>query len=501
MRIACLHLPDFPLAALLRAEPELRGQSVVVADGPSPRARVLAVSPAAARRGLAPGLTAAQAHAVDDAVLVRTVSDDVRRATQAALGDIADSFSPRVEDASEGLVYLDADGLSALFPSESALASALAQRAVHLGLEAHVGLAGTKVAAYLAARDGGGVTVIPRGEEWRYLGPMPLGLLQPSAALAATLRRWGLHTIGDLAALPASAVGARLGPEGLALVRRARGEDEHPLTPRPAPLRFEEGMEIDYAIDTLEPLAFVARALLDRLTARLAVRGYVCGDLHCSLRLANRARDERTIPVAAPSNDVKSLLALLRLHLEAHPPAAGVEALRLAAVTERLRATQLDLFLPPGPAPERLAVTLARLTAVCGADRVGAPAVADSHRPDAYGVKQVVRLLGCYAVRKDESLTTNNLATNNLSALAIRALRPPRAVEVFCDRGRPDFVRGEGLSGRVVTAAGPWRVQTDWWNEQAATRDYYDIQLTDGGVYRMYWEREGGGWFVDGRYD
>lgn len=503
MRIACLYLPDFLLAALLRADPELRGQAVAVVREAGARAPLVSISPEAARRGLAPGMSVAQARNADDSVAVRLLGEDGLRATQAALGDVGDSFSPRVEDAGDGVVYLDAGGLHSLFPTESALANAMAQRAQHLGLEIHVGLAATKVAAYLAARDGGGVTVVSPGEEWGVLAPMPVTLLQPSPALQQTLRRWGLHTIGELAALPASAVGARLGPEGVALVRRARGEDEHPLAPRSAPIHFEEGMELDYGIDNVEPLLFVLRRLIECLTARLGVRGLVCGDLRLSLRLANRARDARTVTVAAPSNDVKSLLALARLHLETHPPSASVEAVRLTAVPETLRASQLDLFRPAGPAPECLAVTLARLTALCGADRVGMPTLADSHRPEAYGLAAFSAAGPVPSPQPPVPSSGRPPAPDPrppASVLALRAFRPPRAAEVHRDRGRVDFVRGEGFAGRVVHLAGPWRVQTDWWNEQSSTRDYYDVQLSDGGVYRLYCENASA-WWVDGIYD
>src|SRR2546422_997733 len=120
MRLACLYVPDFPLAALLRIEPERRGESVAVADGHGPR--------------------------------------------------------------------------GTLFESESQLANGLAQRAAHLGLDAQVGVAASKVAAYLAARNGGGVTVIPHGEEASLLAPVPVALLEPSPELAATLQRWGIRS-------------------------------------------------------------------------------------------------------------------------------------------------------------------------------------------------------------------------------------------------------------------------------------------------------------------
>jgi protein ImuB len=83
----------------------------------------------------------------------------------------------------------------------------------------------------------------------------------------------------------------------------------------------------------------------------------------------------------------------------------------------------------------------------------------------------------------------------------VRALRPPRPVEVFCDRDRPDFVRGDGLGGRVVAAAGPWRLVAEWWSDGGCARDYYDLELSDGGIYRCFREQAPARWFVDGVYD
>src|SRR5207249_463423 len=135
--------------------------------------------------------------------------------------------------------------------------------------------------------------------------------------------------------------------------------------------------------------------------------------------LADRSRDERTVPLAAPTRDVKTLLTCLRVALETRPPRAAVERVALAAVPEVVRAAQLGLFSPAGPSPERLATTLARLAALCGADRVGAPAVVDSHRPGAAGVAPFT--LGGALVPPSA----------NGCRPAVRALRPPRPAGAF----------------------------------------------------------------------
>jgi len=49
--------------------------------------------------------------------------------------------------------------------------------------------------------------------------------------------------------------------------------------------------------------------------------------------------------------------------------------------------------------------------------------------------------------------------------------------------------------------AGPWRLVGEWWSESPFARDYYDLELSDGGLYRCYRERAAGQWFVDGVYD
>ncbi|HSD10724.1 MAG TPA: DNA polymerase Y family protein [Candidatus Binatia bacterium] len=499
-RIACLFVPDFPLAALRRAEPDLHGRPLVTVAHEGPRAPLTAVSAEARALGARAGLSAAEARTISNALLVRQPRADVLRCAEDALCDVADSFSPRVENAGGGVAFLEIDGLRSLFGAESHLATSLVARLRRIGLEGRVAVASTKTVAWLAARTSEGVDVVPAGEGRRRLGSLPISLLDPPDDVALTLERWGIRTFGQLAALPVTAVGWRFGETGIQLWRRAAGKDEEPLVVRPRPCRFEETIDCGYAIDSFEPLSFLLRAALERLTARLDLRGLRAGDLRLSLRLEDGGREEHSIAVAAPTNEVKSLLALARLHFDRRPPRAAVEWFRLSAVAERLRPIELDLFVPAGPSPQDLGVAIARLTAIAGAERVGSPTVLDSHRPEAFAVERFALTPPAPAQAEADRSTTNGS-----SPLALRAFRPPASIEVVCDRGRPDFVRGssesETFGGRVVTLAGPWRLTGEWWREASFARDYYDAELSDGGIYRIYRERESGEWFADGVYD
>src|SRR6185295_4987149 len=198
-----------------------------------------------------------------------------------------------------GVVFLDAAGASHLLGTGGHLGTALVARAAKIGLEGRAGIGASMTVARLAAqRATDGVEDVPVGAELGFLAP--LACLAPPPEIAATLERWGIRRLGELARLPAAEVATRLGPAGAALVRAARGEDERPLAPEPLPERIEEAMGLEWAIDTLEPLLFVLRGLLERTVARIGLDGIGCARLRLDLALDDRTRDARDVALAAP---------------------------------------------------------------------------------------------------------------------------------------------------------------------------------------------------------
>ena len=410
------------------------------------------------------------------------------------LAAVAFDFSPLVEQTAPDTVTCDVAGLDRLFGAAQELAAALARRAVETGVRAAVALAANPDAAICAARGFSGVSIVPQGDEAKFLGRLPVALLRPSAELQETLERWGIRRFQDLAALPPLGIAERLGAEGLQLRELARGEAERKLTPLEEPPRFEEELELEYPVELLEPLEFLLARLLNGLTTRLATRGLATNELRLRLHLETRATHERTLRLPAPSLDGKSFLKLLRLDLAAHPPAAPIERIKLGMNPVKPQAAQGGLFVLAAPEPVKLELTLARIQAIVGEGRAGCPELLDTHRPDAFRLQKPGDRHHCPKApllrRVDSAVCPPHL---------ISMYRPPRMARVTLASGQPSFLAAEGIRGRILERAGPWRTSGDWWTTDPWSRDEWDIALSDGALYRIYCEIRG--WFVEGSYD
>ncbi|HUA32783.1 MAG TPA: DNA polymerase Y family protein [Candidatus Binataceae bacterium] len=460
-RIACILVPDFSIAALMRANPAYADAVLAISTTLAPHGELAAVSSRARKLGIRPAMTIAQARAVSSDLLVALRSPAAESSAHAALADAAESVSPAVEPGrnDNGCVWVDLSGLTRIYADENEIAAEILRRVHRMGMEPAVGIAADKSLAHLAAR-GGGVRVIEAGREREFLDWMPLDMLGLGRTargddLETTLARWGIRRLGELARLDPDAIGTRLGREGVELIRLARGAAASPLVPRGRAEVFTEALDLEYGIDNLEPLAFVMRAMLERLAERLEVRGLAAGDILIALGLEGHRTFSRNVPMAAATTDARAMLTLINLSLEAAAPEAAVESIRLEITPRAPRPAQADMFLPPAPAPDRLETTLARLAALCGPDNVGTLASENSHRPEAMRIASFTP--------PPASPVSENGNAKNVTQLVIRAIRPAREIEVMSSRGIPEFVRGDNLGARIVSIAGPWRRDGEWW--------------------------------------
>jgi protein ImuB len=431
-----------------------------------------------------------------------------------ALLRVALAHSPRVEDAGAGRVYLDASGLEGLFGDEPRLAARLRDAAA-VGVEIRVGIAESRIAALAAARLGPGVMIVAPGGDAAYLAPAPLSLLDLPEETATRLSRWGLRTLGELAALPTAGLFERLGGDGVRLQRLARGEDPRPLVSWRAVPLFEESTECEWGLETLEAVGDRLRELAGRVCARLGAAGLAADGFEWTCQLGDGRVHEGALTPAVPMTDADSVGGLLRLALEARPPRGVVLALTFRARPVRLAATQESLTDRSRPAPRLLTATLNRLVALVGADAIGAPALLDTHRPDAIALatyhphpsREPSPLRGEGRVRGEKvrgektrgEKTKGEKVRGEASALALRRLRPPAPASVTLASGRPVAVRSGRLTGRIVAGVGPWRVSGEWWSPRPWLQDEWDVELADGTLCRL--AHDGSAWRLEGIYD
>ncbi len=508
------------MQAAVRLEPELQGKPVAILAGAPPLTKVFAVNCEARSLGVETGMTKVQAEAFQG-IFWRWRSPSQEATAYAALLDCAWTISPRVEDGAKrqeqefsDTTVLDIAGCEKLFGSHEKIAHDLKRVASEVGFETNVAVAGSPLAAVCAAQGFAGVTVIPAGEEGPRIGSLSLEALRIPFEFVETLKRWGIHTCAEFAALPEIAIVERLGQEGLRWRRLAQGTEVHPLIAKEFPSHFEEHLDLDSPVELLEPLLFVLNRLLEQLCARLRMHILAIGEIKVTLTLErNDCRTKeplfhiRTLRLPVPAQDGKLLLKLLQLDLEAHPPSLPVTAVRMLTIPVKARSRQLGLFLPLSPDPERLGITLARIQSTVAEGRVGAPVLIDTHSPNAFQQSRFVLL----EVKDKRSLTEKQ------TTAAMRIFRPPLPASIEFQEGKPAFLGCDGVRRRILAFAGPWRTKGDWWSETAWARDEWDIEVRtlrptvrpessqeseeETALYRVYKDLRAKRWFVEGIYD
>ena len=568
MPFACIYIPNFPVAAVLRAEPELKPCPVAIFEGKPPLEQIIAVNERARELGISPGMTKAQAELCPE-IALRQRSPFEQCSAHAALLDCAQSFSPVVEDTACDTVLLDLAGMESLFGSMTKISHAIFHRATILGLEANVATASNPDTARLSARgiplapapapgdaDSRRVLIIPPGKEAEKLGQLPIAVLlddhlegdqkEEAARVLGTLDRWGIRNLRALAALPEVALSERLGQQALHLQKLARGTYTRTLIQVEPPLLFEEAIQLEHPIVLLEPLAFLLNRLLEQLCARLASRALATQELRLTLELSNLTgvddefenigiasesdasmmdmrgqrpstgwRGEarlpsrrptqfsRTLNLPLPMLDAKVFLKLLQLDLNAHPPGAPIVRIHLRAQPARARSAQGGLFLPPAPEPEKLELTLARISGIVGEQRVGAVELLDTHHPEGFRMRRFV----AEVARKTPPRKSPGPAEAQAAVTALRRFRPPLRTQVTLENGEPTRVMcptKKEVQGEVLWKAGPWRFSGDWWDREAWSREEWDLAVRNGesvAFYRLVHDLLGGGWLMEGTYD
>jgi protein ImuB len=462
---ACVHAAEFPAQALLRLRTDLQSQPIAVLDGPASQEVICSLNRHAVQRGAVLGMTKLEAESISGMQLLLR-SSEVETAAHAVLLECAAMFSPRIEEVSEGTacaLALDIAGTERLFGFPEKLATRLRDEMATAGFRVSVAVSAYFHAARMKATAAHGITIIPDGEEARSLEKLPIAALNLTEEHKETFALWGIRTLGELAALPEVELVKRLGAAASDWRALAHGVARHAFQPIEPEVALKEFYDFETPVEQMDSLLFIGARMIDCLVARTAGRALSLASLTIYMELEGGRVHRLAIRPAVPSVDRKFLLKLLQLEIGVHPPQAAVVSLTLTAEAGQSSKVQLGLFAPQTPEPSRLDVTLARLKAIVGEDRVGTPVLEDTHRPGSFRMED-------FAVgAKSSALKTER------SGMALRRVRPPRPVRVVMRAMKPVAFNDGGSRFEIEAAYGPWKTSGCWWSLDGWDAEEWDI--------------------------
>ena len=317
--------------------------------------------------------------------------------------------------------------------------------------------------------------------------------------ILSILHQWGIHTLGQLAALPRDDLAARLGARAVELWERANGRAERILKLVSPPESFIESFEFENEIETIEPLLFILRRFLQQLATRLNTIYLVAKELRLRITFADKSQYERIFKIPQPTNNEDILFRMLHTHLENFTSKHPIVAIELEAQPSRSVRQQFGLFETALRDPMQLHETLARLVGLLGADRIGTPVLEETHRPDAFRMEPFAWDFG----HPEPEIDGVNGAVRG--CVPLRRFRKRKKATVLLENNRPAHVRaaevraGLAVEGTTMRQEGPFPLSGNWWDERAWARVEWDVEIENGVIARCHWDQTG--WAIDGIYD
>ncbi|ADL48008.1 DNA polymerase Y family protein [Micromonospora aurantiaca (nom. illeg.)] len=551
-RTLLLWCPDWPVLAAEIVDGVPATDPVVVLHAN----RVIACSERARAEGIRRGLRRREAQGRCPHLTV--VDHDPGRDVRAFEPVVAavEEVVAGVEVIRPGACATAARGPSRYLGGEEAAAERIVEHvAQSCAVESQAGIADGVFAAGLAAREG---RIVAPGGTREFLAARPVEALG-RPALADLLRRLGVRTLGEFAALPAGDVLARFGFDGALAHRLAGGRDDRPLAVRQPPADLTVTADYDEPVDRVDAAAFAARMLAERLHERLAGYGLACTRLGIEAVTAHGQelhrvwRHDGLLTAAAIADRVRWQLdgwlsgSNGRGGTRPARPTAGIVRLRLVPDGVLAQAgLQPGLWGETGEERERAHRALSRVQGILGPEAVvtavlgGGRSPADQVRLVPWGDERAPARPG------PPPLPPAGAAPGAVSAPVVvpagggagrRAGRgravaeppwpgriPPPSPAVVLPTPLPADVRdaagepvvvsarlavsaaparltvGDGRPAEITGWAGPWPVDERWWAPaEARRRARFQVCLADGAALLL--AVEGGQWLVEAIYD
>jgi protein ImuB len=404
---------------------------------------------------------------------------------------------------------------SRFYGGEPEAAAVVAEHLVGAGVwDFRMGIADGIFAAEHAARRAApqDCWIIPRGGSAVFLAGLSIGVLD-NGELVTLLRRLGIRSLGDFAALASRDVLTRFGQEGALLHRRARGLDNRPVVSRPPLLDLDQRVSFTPALETVEPIVFSTRQTAERLVAELAHHGLVCTEVRIEVVTEGGWTGSR---VWAHSRWFAASDVVDRIYwqLQGDPAPEPVCELRLLPESVESLADHGE-GLWGSALNEHVERGIARLQGMLGPEEVLAPSLQGGRSP------RDRQLLSPWGERPPSRRNPQLPWPGSIPPPApARVFATPMPSVVLSEDHRPVRVTSRGLvtaapafiSIGVVSIdeeselipidawAGPWPIDELWWDpDQARQVARFQVTGVNGSAWLLIIENDQ--WWTEARYD
>ena len=518
-RIASGHIASAPVASadapLVTVTADHGGTRVAAVSETAARAGILPGLSLAEARDLLPGLTVAEADPAGDAMTLDRLADWCGRYTPWTARDKSSHYSGDLGGGA-GL-WLNVSGCAHLFGGERDLLGELLTRLFGFGFTAVAAVADTPGAAWAVARFAAGndnrpARVVPSGGTATALAPLPVAGLRLPPAVVQDLNHIGLRSIAALQSMPRESLVARFGGGVLRRLDQALGRADEPLSPRrPLPAMIAR-LAFTEPIGHTDDIGRAATHLIGDICARLEGAHQGARRLVLTFYLTSGGVSRAAIGTSRPTRNPVHLQRLFREKLDHLTVGftAGFEAevaILAATRVDPLAAVQMPLSVPQSKSSrsgqEGLAHLIDRLGNRLGANNVNRLVGRASHVPERACRENSAATIrgenkGSGARGKDrETMAAGDQQPRQPRPLVLLPWPEPIIVVAPVPDGPPVMFRRGRHRHRVRTAEGPERIGPEWWLEeggldplcQSRIRDYYRIEDSDGGRFWIY--REG----------
>lgn len=451
------------------------------------RGRVAVCDSLAAAAGVGAGQKLSTALGLCPGLAVHERDPQREAATLEDLACWAGRFTPLITLVPPAGLLLEIGGCLRLFGGAPAIVAALREGCAAQGYSLHWAVAPTPLAARWLAQGGAGAIHHDTGAMQAALGALPCSVPGWPAAVIEQLASFGLNRLGDLRALPGSALRRRIGSGPLDELLRAWGEVPDPQRAFVFPERFSRTLELPGRVEHAAALAFAGQRLFAALAGWLAGRQLLLRS--CTLQLTHDDRSQRDVILrfAEPVADEGRFLRLLREHLARLALVAPVSSVCLCADDVVRRSGESARLFAGEAAGEGALACLERLRARLGVGSVHALQQVADYRPE------------CATRIHDVVPEARPAAPSTAPAMAARPLWLLPAPQALDEREGGPHWRGPL---KLLSAAE--RLESGWWDEGEAgaagdvRRDYFVARNPHGQWLWVF--RDAEGWFLHGLF-